>query len=157
LIRIQSEFIRRYPSAHGLKGGFMLHEELTNNIICAFYNVYNTLGHGFLEKVYENALVIELRNIGLSVAQQVSVKVFYKGDQVGDYYADIVVDGLVILELKAAESLKNEHFAQLTNYLKATDKEVGLLLNFGEKPEFKRIVLGNDSKTIFTRITSDNI
>lgn len=135
----------------------MLHEELTNNIICAFYNVYNTLGHGFLEKVYENALVIELRNIGLSVAQQVGVKVFYKGDQVGDYYADIVVDGLVILELKAAESLKNEHFSQLTNYLKATDKEVGLLLNFGKKPEFKRIVLGNDSKTIFTRITSDRI
>ena len=135
----------------------MLHEELTNNVICAFYNVYNTLGHGFLEKVYENALVIELQNIGLSVAQQVGVKVFYKGDQVGDYYADIVVDGLVILELKAAESLKNEHFAQLTNYLKATDKEVGLLLNFGKKPEFKRIVLGNDSKTIFTRITSDNI
>jgi GxxExxY protein len=135
----------------------MLHEELTNMIICAFYNVYNTLGHGFLEKVYENALVIELRNIGLSVAQQAGVKVFYKGDQVGDYYADIVVDGLVILELKAAESLKNEHFAQLTNYLKATDKEVGLLLNFGKKPEFKRIVLGNDSKTIFTQITSGRI
>ncbi len=135
----------------------MLHEELTNNVICAFYNVYNTLGHGFLEKVYENALVIELRNIGLSVAQQAGVKVFYKGDQVGDYYADIVVDGLVILELKAAESLKNEHVAQLTNYLKATDKEVGLLLNFGKKPEFKRIVLGNDSKTVFTRITSDRI
>ncbi len=135
----------------------MLHEELTNNVICAFYNVYNTLGHGFLEKVYENALVIELRNIGLSVAQQAGVKVFYKGDQVGDYYADIVVDELVILELKAAESLKNEHVAQLTNYLKATDKEVGLLLNFGKKPEFKRIVLGNDSKTVFTRITSDRI
>src|SRR5512136_2820993 len=100
----------------------MLHEELTNMIICAFYNVYNTLGHGFLEKVYENAIVIELRKIGLSVAQQVSVKVFYEGDSVGDYYADIVVNGLVILELKAAESLKNEHVAQLTNYLKATDK-----------------------------------
>ena len=133
----------------------MLHEELTNMIICAFYNVYNTLGHGFLEKVYENAIVIELRKIGLSVAQQVSVKVFYEGDQVGDYYADIVVNGLVVLELKAAESLKNEHVAQLTNYLKATDKEVGLLLNFGKKPEFKRIVLGNESKTSLTRITSE--
>ncbi len=135
----------------------MLHEDLTNRIICAFYTVYNILGSGFLERVYENALVIELTKIGVSVTQQESVKVYYDGVQVGDYYADIVVNGLVILELKAAESLKNEHFAQLTNYLKATDKEVGLLLNFGKKPEFKRIVLGNESKTSFTRITSDKI
>jgi GxxExxY protein len=135
----------------------MLHEDLTNNIICAFYNVYNILGSGFLEKVYENALAIELKKIGLSVTQQESVKVYYDGVQVGDYYADIIVNGLVVLELKAADSLRNEHFAQLTNYLKATDKEVGLLLNFGKKPEFKRIVLGNESKTSFTRITSDRI
>ena len=135
----------------------MLHEDLTNNIICAFYNVYNILGSGFLEKVYENALAIELKKIGLSVTQQESVKVYYDGVQVGDYYADIIVNGLVILELKAADSLRNEHFAQLTNYLKATDNEVGLLLNFGKKPEFKRIVLGNESKTSFTRITFDRI
>ena len=128
----------------------MLHEELTNRIIAAFYRVYNSLGHGFLEKVYENALVIELKEGGLSVAQQESVKVFYKGEQVGDYYADIIVNGLVILELKAAEALKNEHFAQLTNYLKATDKEVGLLLNFGRKPEFKRIVLSNGRRQFHT-------
>ena len=130
----------------------MLHEELTNRIICAFYNVYNIFGSGFLEKVYENALVVECKKIGLSVTQQESVKVYYDGVQVGDYYADIIVNGLVILELKAAEYLKNEHFAQLTNYLKATNKEVGLLLNFGKKPEFKRIVLGNESKTSFMRI-----
>jgi GxxExxY protein len=135
----------------------MLHEDLTNKIICAFYNVYNILGSGFLEKVYENAIVIELKKIDLSVTQQESVKVYYDGVPVGDYYADIIVNGLVILELKAAESLRNEHFAQLTNYLKATDKEVGLLLNFGKKPEFKRIVLGNESKTSFTRITSDRV
>ena len=135
----------------------MLHEDLTNRIICAFYNVYNILGSGFLEKVYENALVIELKKIGLTVSQQESVKVYYDGMQVGDYYADIIVNALVILELKAAESLKNEHFAQLTNYLKATDIEVGLLLNFGKKPEFKRIVLGNESKSSLTRITSDRI
>ena len=135
----------------------MIHEELTNKIICAFYSVYNTLGHGFLEKVYENALVVELRKMGLTVTQQESIKVFYDGVQVGDYYADIVVNGLVILELKSAESLKNEHFAQLTNYLKATDREVGLLLNFGSKPEFKRIVVGNDSKSCFTRIPSDHV
>lgn len=124
----------------------MLHEDITDKIISAFFKVYNTLGHGFLEKVYENALVIELKRIGLTVAQQESVKVFYSGEQVGDYFADLVVDGLVILELKSAESLRNEHFAQLTNYLKATDKEVGLLLNFGVRPEFKRIILTNDKK-----------
>ncbi len=124
----------------------MLHEDLTNQIICAFYNVYNILGNGFLEKVYENALAVELKKSDLSVTQQESVKVYYDGILVGDYFADIIVNGLVILELKAAESLRNEHFAQLTNYLKATDKEVGLLLNFGKKPEFKRIVLGNDPK-----------
>ncbi len=131
----------------------MLHKELTDKIICSFYNVYNILGHGFLEKVYENALVIELKKYGLSVTQQEGVKVYYEGVQVGDYYADIVVNGLVILELKTAESLKNEHFAQLTNYLKATDKEVGLLLNFGKKPEFKRILLTNDKKHFHTDIT----
>ena len=85
----------------------MLHEDLTNRIICAFYNVYNVLGHGFLEKVYENALAVELRKIGLSVTQQESVKVYYDGVQVGDYFADIIVNGLVILELKSAESLRN--------------------------------------------------
>jgi len=124
----------------------VIHDEITNKILSAFYNVYNCLGHGFLEKVYENALVIELRKLGLSVKQQEGVKVFYDGIQVGDYFADIIVNGLVILELKSAEASKNEHFAQLTNYLKATDKEVGLLLNFGKKPEFKRVVLGNESK-----------
>jgi GxxExxY protein len=131
----------------------MFHEELTNRIICAFYNVYNSLGHGFLEKVYENALAIELRKLNLTVVQQESVKVYYDGVQVGDYYADIMVNGLVIIELKSAEALRNEHISQLTNYLKATDKEVGLLLNFGRKPEFKRIVLGNESKAF----RADNI
>jgi GxxExxY protein len=125
----------------------MIHKEITNKIICAFYNVYNALGHGFLEKVYENALAIELKKFDLSVTQQHSAKVFYDGIEVGDYFADIVVNGLVIVELKSAEALKKEHFAQLTNYLKATDMEVGLLLNFGRDPEFKRIVLGNESKT----------
>ena len=129
----------------------MLHEELTNRIICSFYNVYNVLGYGFLEKVYENALALELQKSDIQVGQQEGVKVFYRGEQVGDYYADMVVNGLVILELKSADTLKSEHFAQLTNYLKATDKEVGLLLNFGKKPEFKRILLTNDKKR-FTRI-----
>jgi GxxExxY protein len=124
----------------------MFHEEITNKIICAFYNVYNSLGHGFLEKVYENSLAMELKKLGLEVTQQATVEVFYDGAKVGDYFADIIVNDLIVLELKCAASLKNEHFAQLTNYLKATDKEVGLLLNFGKKPEFKRVVLGNEMK-----------
>jgi GxxExxY protein len=128
----------------------MLHEDLTNKIICSFYNVYNRLGYGFLEKVYENALAIELEKSGLLVAQQENVTVYYDGQPVGVYLADIVVNGLVILELNAAEALINEHLAQLRNYLKATDKEVGLLLNFGQKPELKRIVLGNAKKHLET-------
>src|ERR1700681_861494 len=100
----------------------MFHKETTNKIICAFYNVFNALVHGFLEKVYENALAIELKKLDLSVTQQASVKVYYDGILVGDYFADIIVNDLVVLELKSAEGLRNEHFAQLTNYLKATDK-----------------------------------
>jgi GxxExxY protein len=122
----------------------MLHVDLTDRIICSFYNVYNCLGHGFLKKIYESALSIELRKAGLRVAQQQAVEVFYDGQQVGNYLADIVVNNLVIIELKAAQSLKVEHFAQLTCYLKATEMEVGLLLNFGSRPELKRLVLIND-------------
>jgi len=118
----------------------MLHADLTERIIKAFYKVYNVLGYGFLEKVYENALLHELRKDGLSVLQQESIKVFYDGCLVGDYYADLLVNGLVIVELKAAESLRQEHIAQLTNYCKATGIEVGLLLNFGNSPEVKRIL-----------------
>jgi GxxExxY protein len=125
----------------------MLHGELTDGIIKAFYKVYNTLGYGFLEKNYENALCIEFRKAGFKVLQQHPIQVFYEGVQIGDYFADIVVDDLVIIELKAAENLRQEHVAQLMNYLKATEKEVGLLLNFGNKPEFRRVVLTNQFKT----------
>ncbi len=124
----------------------MLHAEITEKVIQGFYAVYNTLGYGFLEKVYENALAIELKNMGLLVAKQKAIKVYYHDKAVGEYFADIVINDLVILELKAAESLKNEHKAQLTNYLKATDKEVGLLLNFGKEPKFKRVIFTNDKK-----------
>jgi GxxExxY protein len=118
----------------------ILHEELTGNIIKAFYTVYNALGFGFLEKVYENALSLELGKLGLSVQRQHPITVYYDASVVGEYYADIIVDNLVIIELKAVESLRQEHVAQLTNYLKATDMQVGMLLNFGAKPEFKRLV-----------------
>ncbi|GFO62157.1 GxxExxY protein [Geomonas paludis] len=124
----------------------MIHEETTDRILKGFFKVYNTLGFGFLEKVYENALVIELAKLGLEVNQQPKIPVYYDGLLVGEYFADVVVQDVVILELKAAEALRDEHYAQLTNYLKASDKELGLLLNFGKKPQFKRIIFSNDVK-----------
>ncbi len=124
----------------------MLHSNITDKIIKAYYTVFNTLGFGFLEKVYENAMVIELQKYGLSVVQQQKIPVFYDGQSVGEYFADLVVNNAVVLELKAAEQLRQEHQAQLLNYLKATKKEVGLLLNFGKSPEFKRVIFTNDRK-----------
>ena len=124
----------------------MLHSDITESIIKAFYTVYNTLGYGFLEKVYENAMKVELINMGLYVEQQKNIKVYYESEQVGDYYADLMVNELVIVELKAAENLCEEHEAQLLNYLKATDIEVGMLINFGKEPQFKRKIFTNDKK-----------
>ena len=118
----------------------LLHKDLTDLIIRAFYKVYNELGYGFLEKVYENALIIELNKLGLSVDQQVRVKVYYDKNAVGFYIADLLVESSVIVEIKAAESLGYDHECQLINYLKASKIEVGLLLNFGKKPSFKRKV-----------------
>lgn len=126
----------------------MLHKQLTNKIIAAFYKVYNTLGYGFLEKVYENALAHELRQQGLDVRQQMPIKVYYDGQVVGEYVADLCVEGCVIVEIKAAESLCPEHEAQLLNYLRATEIEVGLLCNFGPQPVFARKILTNDRKEI---------
>ena len=115
----------------------LLHKDLTDLIIQAFYKVYNELGYGFLEKVYENALIIELKKIGLLIEQQVKIKVFYDETQVGFYLADLLVESSVIVEIKAAESLGYEHECQLINYLKASNVEVGLLLNFSKEPTFK--------------------
>lgn len=123
-----------------------LHKDLTSSIIQAFYKVYNTLGYGFLEKVYENALKIELTKTGIPVEQQKNIKVYYESEQVGDYYADLLVKGLVIIELKAAETICEEHETQLLNYLKATEIEIGLLLNFGKKAEIKRKIFLNEHK-----------
>lgn len=126
----------------------MLHENVTKKIIEAYYKVYNSLGYGFLEKVYENALKIELMRMDFKIEQQKNIKVFYEKFEVGDYFADLIVNDSVIIELKAAESLCEEHEAQLINYLKATNIEVGLLLNFGKKAEFKRKVFSNDRKSV---------
>ena len=108
--------------------------------------MYNALGYGFLEKVYENALLLELRRRGLQVEQQTPIKVYYAGQVVGEYFADLLVEGKVIVELKAAEAISPAHEAQLLNYLKATGISVGLLLNFGPRPEFRRKVFTRSPK-----------
>ena len=118
--------------------------DLTDRIIKCFYTVYNELGYGFLEKVYQNALLFELQSNELTTESQKQIKVFYRDVLVGEYYADILVNNSVILELKAAEAVVEEHEFQLINYLKATDIEVGLLLNFGKKPEIRRKVFSNN-------------
>ncbi len=125
------------------------HSELTEKLIKAFYKVYNTLGYGFLEKVYEKALLLELKNLDLQVLSQVPIKVLYNGIIIGEYFADVLVEGKVILEIKAANTLVDEHEAQLLNYLRATNIEVGLLFNFGPKPEIRRKAFDNDRKKSF--------
>ena len=122
------------------------HNELTEKIIAVFYKVYNKLGYGFLEKVYENAMMIEFGKEKILAIAQSPIKVIYENETVGEYYADILVDNKVIVEIKAAKCLSGEHEAQLLNYLKATDIEVGLLLNFGPKAEIKRKAFNNDRK-----------
>ncbi len=122
------------------------HSIITGKVIKAYYNVYNKLGYGFLEKVYENAMMIELNKQGLKCQKQIPIAVYYENEIIGDYFADIIVEDKVILELKAAECLIEEHEIQLLNYLKATEIEVGMLLNFGKEVEYKRKVLSNDFK-----------
>ena len=122
------------------------YSDLTAKIIGAFYQIYNHFGYGFAEKVYENALALELRKLGLTVDQQVPIKVYYLDQVVGEYFADLLVDEVVILELKACQQLFPEHEAQLLNYLKSTSIEVGLLLNFGPKAKFARKVFDNERK-----------
>ena len=126
------------------------HRDVTEQILKAFYTVYHVLGYGFLENVYENALAIELRKMGLQVVQQAKISVYYAGEVVGEYLADLLVAGVVIVEIKAVRILAEEHEAQLLNYLRATPYEVGLLLNFGPKPGFKRRVYDNTRKTTAT-------
>lgn len=125
----------------------LLHKDLTDLILKTYYEVYNELGYGFLEKVYQNALYIELKNKGLDVVPQKKIKVYYKNLEVGDYYADLMINDIIILELKAADYIVEEFENQLLNYLRGTDCEVGLLLNFGKKPEFRRKVFENKRKT----------
>ena len=122
------------------------HVELTREIIGSFYDVYNNLGYGFLEKVYENALVLELKAKGMQVEPQKPIQVIYRQQVIGEYFADLIVDSKVIVEIKAVKMLAQEHEAQLLNYLKATCFEVGLLLNFGPQAQRKRKVYSNELK-----------
>jgi GxxExxY protein len=122
------------------------HSDVTERILAAFYRVYNTLGYGFLEKVYENALAIELRGLGLRAVQQEPIIVCYQGHVVGEYFADLTVESCVLVEIKAARALVPENEAQLLNYLKATPYEVGLLLNFGARPQHLRRAFDNSRK-----------
>lgn len=130
----------------------MIHEQITKMILGAFYEVYNTMGYGFLERVYQNAMYKELRRRGLRCDAQKEIEVYYKNEVVGVYYADILVEDMIIIELKAVEELHNAHELQITNYLKATNKEIGLLLNFGPKAVFKRKIFTNDKKTALKEI-----
>lgn len=121
----------------------MKHEELTEKIIGCCYNVYNALGSGFLEKVYENALAVEFEEAELKFGQQVGIDVLYKDKNVGNYVADFIVEGKVVLEIKAMIALGGIEKAQVINYLKATEIDVGLLINFGKKVEVRRVFWGN--------------
>jgi GxxExxY protein len=120
---------------------------LTDQIIKAFFKVYNMLGYGFTEKVYQNAMVIELGNRGFTVRPQAPINVYYEGHLVGEYFADVLVNDLIILELEAVGSIVAEHGSQLINYLKASHLEVGLVMNFGPKPEFQRRVFDHKTGT----------
>lgn len=124
----------------------LLYEEITEKIIKSYFKVYNTLGYGFLEKVYENAFAIELRKNGLEVRCQYPISVKYDSEIVGKYYADIIVNDIIIIEIKAAKEISEEHECQLINYLKATDIELGLLMNFGKGAEYRRKIFMNTYK-----------
>jgi len=124
------------------------YKEITDIILRSFYETYNEIGDGFLESVYENALYIVLTGYGLCVERQKNISVFFRGKEIGDFKADLIVNEKVIVELKAVRTLNPAHEAQLINYLKATNIEVGFLLNFGRKPEFKRFVYDNKRKNI---------
>jgi len=128
---------------HGFK-----YSEITDKIIKVFFEVYNELGHGFLESVYERSLEIALDSLGLKVCRQIQIPVWFRGKPVGDFTADMLVEDCVLLELKAARALDTSHQAQLLNSLRATEIEVGLLLNFGLKPEFKRLIFDYPRKAV---------
>jgi len=124
------------------------HSGLTSKIIGVFYDVYNEIGHGFLESTYRAAMVLALTQSGFAVAQEVGVPVWFRGEKIGQYFADMMVENRVLLELKAVRTLEPAHEAQLLHYLRATEIEVGLLFNFGVKPQFRRLLFDNAREKI---------
>lgn len=132
---------RIYTDQRGLK-----HRELTEKLIGIFFSIYNELGHGFLESVYEQAFSVALAENGIFFQRQVAVPVWFHGQQIGDFRADLLVDGKVIVELKTGRAIDSSYEKQLLNYLRATDIEVGILFNFGPKAEFKRYIFQNEKK-----------
>ena len=124
------------------------HSEVTERIIGVFYDVYNELGHGFLESVYSEAMSLALAQDGLHAGREVPVPVWFRGEKVGQYFADLLVDNAVLVELKAVRNLEPWHEAQLLHYLRATEIEVGLLLNFGMRPQLRRLLFDNERKKI---------
>ncbi|HYX51854.1 MAG TPA: GxxExxY protein [Candidatus Limnocylindrales bacterium] len=135
----------------GVSEGY-IHSELTDQILAVFYDVYNELGFGFLESVYRNALRFALTQKGLAIEQEVPVSVVFRGQSVGDFRADLVVNGIVLLELKTADAIVRAHEAQVINYLRATSLELGLILNFGPKPQVRRLLLDNVEKRKYSRV-----
>ena len=126
--------------------GVLKHRDLTQRVIGVFFEVYNELGHGFLESVYQKSFELALTSQGLRVSRKIEVPVWFRGQKVGDFEADLLIEECLFLELKAVRSLDSAHEAQLLNYLRATDVEVGILFNFGIKPEFKRLAFDNARK-----------
>lgn len=126
--------------------GVLKHRDLTQRVIGVFFEVYNELGHGFLESVYQKSFELALTSQGLRVSRKIEVPVWFRGQKVGDFEADLLIEECLFLELKAVRSLDSAHEAQLLNYLRATDVEVGILFNFGIKPEFRRLAFDNARK-----------
>jgi GxxExxY protein len=124
------------------------YSDQTEKIIGVFYDVYNELGHGFLESTYAEALIVALQESGMGTAREVPVPVWFRGKKIGQYYADLIVEDVILLELKAVRTLESVHEAQLLHYLRATEIEVGLLLNFGLRPQFRRLLFDNGRKQI---------
>jgi GxxExxY protein len=119
---------------------------LSGRILRVFYDVYNELGHGFLESVYRDAMAMALAQAELRVQREIHIPVRFRGAVIGEYRADLVVENVILLELKASRALEAEHEAQIMHYLRATEIEVGMLLNFGNRPEFRRFLYDNDRK-----------
>jgi GxxExxY protein len=132
------------------------HDDLTQKIIGIFYGVYNELGYGFLESVYQGAMRVALAEAGLKVECEVPISVYFHGQVVGTFRADLVVNGAVLLELKSLEALVRQHESQTLHYLRSTTLEVALLMNFGPVPKFKRFVLDNEMKKL-TKTTHGSV